>query len=107
MADDPTIGGHSRWFTLAVLFGLLFVLFASILAVGAIDSPGPGVALAGQGGEGGGGGRGAIHCRGVRLQKQAVCGGESGGLGACLTLLGVGAGVRASVVAVAFSLGIT
>jgi transglutaminase-like putative cysteine protease len=61
MADDPTIGGHSRWFTLAVLFGLLFVLFASILAVGAIDSPGPGVALAGQGGEGGGDGLGDVN----------------------------------------------
>jgi len=48
MAEDPTIGGHSRWFRLAVLFSVLFVLFASILAVGAVDAPGPGVSLPGQ-----------------------------------------------------------
>lgn len=52
MSDDSTIGGHSRRFRLAVLVGLLFVLFTSVLAVGAIDIPGPGAAGPGQSGDG-------------------------------------------------------
>lgn len=40
MAEKPTIGGHSRRFRLVVLLSTLFVLFAAMLAVGAIETPG-------------------------------------------------------------------
>lgn len=52
MPEELRIGGHSRWFRLAVLLSVLFVLFASVLAVGAVDPPGSGV-FSGHGGGGG------------------------------------------------------
>lgn len=52
MEGKLTIGGHSRWFRLAVLCSVLFVLFVSILAVGAVDRPGSGGLSSGQGGDG-------------------------------------------------------
>lgn len=48
MAEDPTIGGRSRRFRVAVLLSVLLVLFASMLAVGAVNTTGPGVPIPGQ-----------------------------------------------------------
>lgn len=53
MAEEPTIGGHSRRFRLVVLLSILFVLFAAILAVSAVEIPDSGTPNLGQAGDSG------------------------------------------------------